>query len=165
MVCVVQQKGQAVNPASVMRTPCCAHMRMQAEALLGVGSSAAASGEALPWAWEQQEQQPVVDWQRHGSEHHQPQWGGWPADSLGGSDTAANEAGAAAPHRPPSAFSLGESALALRLTVHEKQMELLQLRAQHAALMVRDARRVAVSGLRCMPPVAGCRRLMCTDSG
>ena len=120
---------------------------MQAEALLGVGNTAPGIGGAEDWAWDQQAQQPAAEWRYQGPEYQQQQrqqqWGGGPASSLegalGSSDTAATEAGAAAPHRPPSAFSLGETALALRLTVHEKQMELLQLRAQYAALTVRAA--------------------------
>ncbi len=38
--------------------------------------------------------------------------------------------------RPPSAISLGEAAINLRLTLHEKELELLELRAQCAQLAV-----------------------------
>ncbi|PRW61068.1 hypothetical protein C2E21_0255 [Chlorella sorokiniana] len=112
----------------------------QAEALLGVGGAAPAAGAAQAWAGEQVGQQHALDWQPTGSYEQPQRWGGAPDGTLGGSDTAATEAGAGAPHRPPSAFSLGESVLALRLTVHEKQMELLQLRAQYAALAEQSQR-------------------------
>lgn len=38
--------------------------------------------------------------------------------------------------RPATAFTLGETALALRLTVHEKEMELMELRQQYMQLAV-----------------------------
>lgn len=38
--------------------------------------------------------------------------------------------------RPATAFTLGETALALRLTVHEKEVELMELRQQYMQLAV-----------------------------
>lgn len=135
---------------------------LQAEALLGVDSTTPASNGAPPWAWEQRGECHLAGWQQQVSHHHQQQWGGGPGGSLGSSDTAATDAGAAAQRRPPSASSLGETALALRLTVHEKQMELLQLRALHAALTVRAGWQSCSAWpqlLATLLPVAGCHRL------
>ena len=99
-----------------------------------MGGAAEGSGDAQPWAWQQQHQQPPNAWQQV---DQQPRWS--PGGALGSSDTAATEVGGGEPRRPLSAFSLGEAAVTLRLTLHEKQMELLHLRAQHAALVVRGS--------------------------
>lgn len=60
-----------------------------------------------------------------------------------GMPPAAHHAGGAAGTslRPPSAISLGEAAINLRLTLHEKELELLELRAQCAQLAVRASGR------------------------
>ena len=121
----------------------------RAEALLVCGSGEAESWlredgwphQSEPWEQQQDVQQPW-EWP---AQHTQP-WGAGPGD------TAAGEAVGEPPlqPRPQSAFSLGETAMSLRLTVHEKQMELLQLRARNAQLTVGTGR---LHG----PSVGGCR--------
>jgi hypothetical protein len=65
--------------------------------------------------------------QQHGVKHT--------AAASGFNGGGADEQASQGP-RPLSAFSLGEQAMTLRLTVHEKEMELLHLRAQHLQLAV-----------------------------
>jgi hypothetical protein len=116
-----------------------------AEALLFGGGGGGAGG-ASP-AFQSYPPLPHVDQQYHHQEHQhvqqqqqqRQQHGGEQVSPASGFNGGSGGGGGEAAQRPRplSAFSLGEQAMTLRLTVHEKEMELLQLRAQHLHLAVR----------------------------
>jgi hypothetical protein len=76
--------------------------------------------------------------------------------------------------RPATAFTLGETALALRLTVHEKELELMEVRQQYMQLAVSlwqssactvkgmaQGHGCAQHGRNCCTPYTTCSVLMC----
>ncbi|PSC73298.1 30S ribosomal S17 [Micractinium conductrix] len=86
----------------------------QAEQLLDAAGDEPAAGSGTQQPWHEQAHALA----RSPRQQH---WPAWPQQQA---------ATAGDPPRPPSAFSLGEAAMTLRLTLHEKELELLELRAQ-----------------------------------
>jgi hypothetical protein len=96
----------------------------------GGGSSSAAAAGAAAWGG--------LQWPGHDlgipRQHHV-----WQMNPDGQTGNSNGNNGDAAPSQQPRALaasSLGEASLALRLTVHEKDLELLELRQSHAQLEV-----------------------------
>ena len=92
----------------------------QAEQLLDAAGDEPAAGSGTQQPWHEQAHALA----RSPRQQH---WPAWPQQQA---------ATAGDPPRPPSAFSLGEAAMTLRLTLHEKELELLELRAQCGQLAV-----------------------------